>query len=132
MKRALNSILVLLFLMSSVAAYGQGALLRRANALYDREEFYEALQVYRQIQANGNELDVEHQIKVGHCYYHLNNIDQAFDVFLNLEDHLSGYDLFVSASTYHKIGFYSMAIDLYRKARPQNPRIQCQIDELIR
>ncbi|WP_026472959.1 OmpA family protein [Alkaliflexus imshenetskii] len=132
MKRALNSILVLLFLMSSVAAYGQGALLRRANALYDREEFYEALQVYRQIQANGNELDIEHQIKVGHCYYHLNNIDQAFDVFLNLEDHLSGYDLFVYASTYHKIGFYSMAIDLYRKARPQNPRIQGQIDELIR
>ena len=132
MKRARNPVMVLLLLMIPLFIFGQNDLLRRANTQFEREQFYDALTLFRQFQAAGNELSIADQIRVGHCYYQLNNIDRAFDVFLNLEEHLSGYDLFVFASTYHKIGFYSMAIELYRKARPQNPRIQGQIDALIR
>ncbi|GAO27703.1 tetratricopeptide repeat protein [Geofilum rubicundum] len=131
MKLALNSFLVFIFLVISVTAEGQGSL-RRAQSQYERGEYYEALQYYQSLMENDFPLEVEDRIRVAHCYYELNNIDEAFSAFMELEDHLSGYDLYIYASATHRFGFYEGAIDLYQRARPQNPGLQAQIDELIR
>ncbi|TCO09343.1 OmpA family protein [Natronoflexus pectinivorans] len=132
MRPYLKSIFIFLFLLSSTLAWSQGALLRRANNEYNRGEYYEALQLFQRIVASGYELDIESRIKVAHCHYDRNNIMEAWSIFSELEQHLTGHYLFLYASSTHKIGFYEGAIDLYRRARPENPRIQGQIDELIR
>jgi outer membrane protein OmpA-like peptidoglycan-associated protein len=132
MKPILSTLLVFLLLMSSVSLFGQTTQLRRAASQYDRGLHFEALQIYKQLLADGHKLDTEHRIRLGHSYYEMNDVDQAWMVFSELEDQLSGYDLFIYASATHKIGFYEGAIELYRKARPQNPTRQGQINDLIR
>jgi len=120
------------FTMVSLVSWGQKSALKKANSLYDRGEYYEALQYYNQFTGAGGDLDIPLRIKVGHCYYNLNNVETAYNIFSEYEDQLKGLDLFVYASTTHKIGFYSGAIELYRKARPQMAGRQSQIDELIK
>ncbi|MDG5800928.1 OmpA family protein [Marinilabiliaceae bacterium ANBcel2] len=122
-------IFILLLFVTEVA--GQGAMLRRADSFYERGEFYEALQLYNQVEESGYELEIDEQIRVAVCYYELNNIQEAFSLFLELEDYLGGYELFIYASTTHRFGYYEGAIDLYEKARAQNPDLRDQIDELI-
>lgn len=132
MRPSLRSILVSIFLMTCIFMWGQSSQLRKANSLFDRGEYFAALQIYNQMVTDGYELDIPTRIKTGHCFYNLNNIDKAFDVFLELEDQLSGMDLFIYASTAQKFGFYSGAIDLYKKVRPQLTGRQGHIDEMIR
>jgi len=131
MKLAFNSLLVFIFLLVSVTVSAQGSL-RRAQNQYERGEYYEALEYYKDLMDNDFSFEIEDRIKIAHCYYQLNNIDEAFSTFMEIEEHLSGYDLFVYASATHRFGFYEGAIDLYQRARPQNPSLQSQIDELIR
>lgn len=132
MRSIYQVVLALLLLLTPVVMEGQGSALRRGDAQYNRGEFYNALQYYNQVIADGYKLDQEYQIKVGHCYYQLNNVDEAYAIFSELEDKLTGYDLYIYASTTHKIGYYVGAIDLYKKAKPQNPERVGLIDELIR
>lgn len=132
MRPTYHSILIFVMVFLPVLATGQSSMYRRANTQFDRGEYYEALQIFNEIVEDGYELDAASKLKVGHCYYQLNNVDEAFNYFMEQEDKLSGYDLYVYALINHKIGFYEGAIDLYRKARSQNPERQGQIDELIR
>lgn len=131
MRLAFNSLLVLIFLFVAQSVVGQGSL-RRAINQFERGEYYEALQYYNTLIENDYPLEVEDRIRIAQCYYELNDIDEAFSAYMDLEDHLSGYDLFLYASSAHRFGFYEGAIDLYQRARPQNPSLQSQIDELIR
>ncbi len=132
MKPSLRSILLYLFLVNTAFAFSQSSQLRKAGSLFDRGEYYASLQIYNQLVKDGYELDIPTRIKTGHCYYNLNNIERAFEIFAELEDRLSGFDLFIYASTTHKFGFYSGAIALYKKARPQMTGKQGHIDEMIR
>jgi hypothetical protein len=134
MRPSIRSILVSLLLITTVSLWGQSPLLRKANSLFDRGEYFAALQLYNQMIAEDIELDVQTKINTGHCYFNLNNIDKAYEVFseLDTEGHLSGNDLFTYASTVQKFGFYSGAIDLYKKVRPQMVGKQGHIDEMIR
>jgi len=129
---SLKMFFMCIFLMMAFVTFGQKAQLKKADSFFGRGEYYEALLLYNQVVAEGHKLDIPTQIKVGHCYYNLNNIDRAFEIFMGLEDKLFGKDLFVYASTAHKVGFYSGAIDLYKKVRPQMVERQSQIDEMIR
>ncbi len=132
MRPYIKIIFALLLLLSPTLTWSQGSLLRRADNFYNRGEYFEALQHYQQLEADGYKLDIEHQIRVGRCHYERNNISEAWGILANLESHLSGYYLFVYAQANHQIEFYEGAIEWYRKARPENPRIQGRIDELIR
>ena len=133
-KFSLRMLLVYSFLMLTFVTWGQKAELKKADALYVRGEYYEALKLYNQVKDLGQTFDLKTQIKVGHCYYNLNNIDTAFEIFyeLNEQGKLSGYDLFIYALSAHKFGFYSEAIERYQQVRPQLPDKQSQIDEFIR
>jgi hypothetical protein len=50
------------------------------------------------------ELDTPTKIKTAHCYYNLNNIDKAFEIFTEFEAELTGLDLFTYASVAQKFG----------------------------
>jgi len=133
MRLALHLLLLFTLLIAPMNLSGQSAL-RRAISQFERGEYYEALQYYKSLMDNDYKFDVEDRIRIAHCYYQLNNIDEALNIFLELEEEghqLSGYDLFVYAAVVHRFGFYDGAIELYQRARPQNPRLQSQIDELI-
>lgn len=132
MRSIYQVVLALLLLLTPSIVEGQGSALRRGDAQYARGEYYNALQYYNQVVADGFKLDLEYQKKVGHCYYELNNVDEAYNIFSSMEDKLTGYDLYIYASATHKIGYYEGAIDLYKKAKPQNPERVGLIDELIR
>lgn len=133
MRLALHLLLLFTLLIAPMNLSGQSTL-RRAISQFERGEYYEALQYYKSLMDNDYKFDVEDRIRIAHCYYQLNNIDEALNIFLELEEEghqLSGYDLFVYAAVVHRFGFYDGAIELYQRARPQNPRLQSQIDELI-
>ena len=132
MKNILKPVLLTLFIATTFVTFGQKSELKKADSFFKRQEYFEALKIFEQIQDKGYKLDVPTQIKVGHCYYHLNNIEKAYEIFSELESQLSGNDLFIYASTTHKFGLYADAADLYRKARPQMAGRQSQIDEMIR
>ena len=131
-KFSLRTIFLFTFMMMAFVTFGQKSELKKADSFFNRGEYYEALQLYNKVVADGHKLEISTQIKVGHCYYNLNNIDRAFEIFMGLEDKLFGKDLFTYASAAHKFGFYSGAIELYKKARPQMVERQSQIDEMIR
>lgn len=133
MRLALHLLLLFTLLIAPMNLSGQSTL-RRAISQFERGEYYEALQYYKSLMDNDYKFDVEDRIRIAHCYYQLNNIDEALTIFLELEEEghqLSGYDLFVYAAVAHRFGFYDGAIERYQRARPQNPGLQSQIDELI-
>lgn len=133
MRLALHLLLLFTLLIAPMNLSGQSTL-RRAISQFERGEYYEALQYYKSLMDNDYKFDVEDRIRIAHCYYQLNNIDEALNIFLELEEEghqLSGYDLFVYAAVVHRFAFYDGAIERYQRARPQNPGLQSQIDELI-
>ena len=132
MKNIMKPLFLNLFLIISFVVVGQKSELKKAESFYKRQEYFEAKKIYEQIIEKGYQLDLPSQIKLGHCYYNLNNIDKAYEIFSEIENNLTGNDLFVYASTNHKIGLYAAAVDLYKKARPQMAGQQSQIDEMIK
>ena len=108
MRLALHLLLLFTLLIAPMNLSGQSAL-RRAISQFERGEYYEALQYYKSLMDNDYKFDVEDRIRIAHCYYQLNNIDEALTIFLELEEEghqLSGYDLFVYAAVAHRFGFY--------------------------
>ena len=132
MKSIRTVILTLFFILLPLVLEAQGAFLRRGDTQYNRGEYYKALQFYNQATEGGFKLSRDYQLKVAHCYYELNNVDEAWSILNEHEDALRGYDLFLYASATHGIGFYEGAIDLYQRAKPENPDRIGFIDELIR
>jgi outer membrane protein OmpA-like peptidoglycan-associated protein len=105
--------------------------LKKAESYYDRGEYFAALENYLLAQEAGLKPDIETKKKIARCYYYLNNVDKAFELFFEMEDQLSGKDIFLFASTRHRFGDYEGAIEWYEKAKKEgeNP---IQINELIK
>jgi outer membrane protein OmpA-like peptidoglycan-associated protein/tetratricopeptide (TPR) repeat protein len=122
----------MLFFMSAASLLqAQKKEIKKGNDFFERGEYYRALENFQLAEEKGAELSVDVQKRIAHCYYHLNDIDNAFTAFANLESELKGQeDLFIYASTNHKFGFYSGAIEWYEKAKKEgaNP---IQVNELI-
>jgi hypothetical protein len=110
---------------------GQSRDVRRGNSYYEQGEYFQALKMFENARDAGEDLSIQTQIRIANCYYQLNNIDAAFNLFVELEDHLKGQDLFTYASAAHGFGFYQGAIDLYNKCLDQRIGNSSQIRELI-
>ena len=123
-------VICILCLSSTMAGWSQKKELKKAVNFFDRGEYFLALDFYKQAQEKGAVLDVNDKKRTARCYYYLNDIDNAFTSFSEIEGQLSGNDVFLYASTIHKFGFYEGAIDWYEKAKSQgaNPM---QVSELI-
>ena len=124
--------IVLLFCLISFSALGQSRQVRRGNNFFEDGEYFKALEMFEEAQDAGEDLSIQTRIRIAHCYYELNNIDAAFNLFRELEDHLRGQDLFTYASATHGFGFYQGAIDLYNECLDKGIGNPAQIRELIR
>ncbi len=124
--------LVFLFLVLLVESKAQSSEVKSGNSYFAKSEYFRALQAYDAAIQNGEDLDIPAQINRAHCYYYLNNIDKAYELFALIQADLKGPDLFIYASTMQKFGFYQGAIELYKKAKEQKGGNPEQIDELIK
>lgn len=123
---------ILLFVLISISVSGQSRTVRRANSFFERGEYFRALELFEEALESGETLDVENKIRVAHCHYELNNIDVAFERFMELEEQLKGQDLLVYANVTQGVGFYEGAIDLYERCLDENIGNAGQIRERIR
>lgn len=132
MKKAKILSLFLLFIMISASLLGQSRDIRRGDTFYERGEYYKALEHYQEAEKEGADIGVDTRIRMANCHYHLNEIDQSFEMYQTLEEHLEGQDFFNYASATHKFGFYQGAIDLYEECIDKGIGNPAQIRELIR
>lgn len=116
--------------IGSLSVWSQKKELNKAVSYFDRGEYFLSLDFYKQAQDKAAVLDVADKKRIARCYYYLNDIDNAFNAFTELENSLTGNDVFLYASSIHKFGFYEGAIDWYEKSKSQgsNPM---QVNELI-
>lgn len=123
-------VICILCIVSTLAGWSQKKEMKKAVTFFDRGEYFLALDFYKQAQNKGAVLDVNDRKRVARCYYYLNDIDNAFNAFSEIESQLTGNDVFLYASTIHKFGFYEGAIEWYEKSKSQgaNPM---QVNELI-
>ncbi|RCW30220.1 OmpA family protein [Marinilabilia salmonicolor] len=124
--------LLLLFILTSAIVQGQSREVRRGNSFYEDGEWFKALELFEEARDAGEDLSVQTQIRIANCYFELNNIDDAFNLFMELEPQLKGQDLFTYAKTTHRFGFYQGAIELYNRCLDQGIGNSAQIQELIR
>jgi outer membrane protein OmpA-like peptidoglycan-associated protein/tetratricopeptide (TPR) repeat protein len=105
--------------------------LKKADSFIQKGEFFKALEVYKLAENSGVKFDLETKKKVARCYYELNNVDKAFELYTDIADYLTGNDVFLYASTTHRFGFYEGAIELYEQAlkNGENPVL---VNELIK
>ena len=118
--------------MGAATIFGQSRDIRRGDTFYERGDYFQALKHYNEAEDEGADIDTETRIKMANCHYYLNEIDQAFEMYQNLEEHLEGQDLFNYASATHKFSFYQGAIDLYQQCLDKGIGNPAQIKELIR
>ncbi|WP_169312180.1 OmpA family protein [Anaerophaga thermohalophila] len=123
--------LIMLFILSVSMVLGQSRTIRRGDKFFENEEYFKALQYYNEAKSQGEELSVDVQRRIAHCYYYLNEIDRAYNAFDDLKGKLKPEDLVNYALSAHKNGFYQEAIDLYRKTRQYNVGNQAQIKKLM-
>ena len=124
--------ILLLFSLTTVALWGQSRSVRRGNNFFEDGEWFKALELFEEARDAGEDLSIQTRIRMANCYFELNNIDDAFNLFMELEPHLKGQDLFTYAKTTHRIGFYQGAIDLYNRCLKEGIGNAAQIQELIR
>jgi tetratricopeptide (TPR) repeat protein len=122
---------ILLFVLISMTALGQSRTVRKGNKFYKDGEYFRALELYQEARSEGEELAVDIQRKIAHCYYYLNDIDNAYIAFDGLKGQLEPKDLVNYASSAHKIGSYQEAITLYGKAKEYKVGNRSEIDRLI-
>ncbi|MGQ1890506.1 OmpA family protein [Thermophagus sp. OGC60D27] len=123
--------LIAFVLLSASMVMGQSRTLRKGDKFFNDEEYFKALQYYEQAKNSGEELSIDVQRRIAHCYYYLNDIEQAFVAFDELKGKLLPEDLVNYALSAHKNGFYQRAIDLYRKTKQYNVGNQTQIKKLM-
>ncbi len=96
--------LVFCFCIQSMNAQSKDV--KKGNNYFDKAEYYRALSYYLEAQNSGETLPVDILKKVGRCYYELNNIERALTIYLDLEEELTGEDVFIYAKVLHKSGLY--------------------------
>ncbi|MCW3787035.1 OmpA family protein [Plebeiibacterium sediminum] len=136
MKKITQYIVLSLFIfLGTISVQGQSKLVNKGDSYYKKAEYYQALQSYLEAQNEGEKLSGEVKVKMGKCYYELNNIERALTTLLEVEDQLSTKDDYmVYAQVYQRSGLYAKedrgAIFWYEKALKAgaNP---VQVNELI-
>ncbi len=139
MKYIILIALVLSQLMCCVDTFGQVSkenqkkvkrLLKSANSYYEDEDYYNACNDYKAAQSLGASLSLDEQKCLARCYYQINDIEHAWELFLSMENNLTGEDVFLYASCTHQMALYDEAIVWYGRAKTEgaNP---LRVNDLI-
>ncbi|MFT3738956.1 MAG: OmpA family protein [Breznakibacter sp.] len=124
------------FMLISTFTWAQKADLKKANNFLTKGEYFKAMEIYELAQKTGLKLDLEAKKKLARCYYELNKVEKAFNLYTEINEtkELTGDDVFLYARTLHRFGFYSEeggAIEYYQKSLKHgaNPIV---VNELIK
>ncbi len=125
-----NIVFICLIIFGGISLQAQKKELKRGDNYFRKGEYYRALEEFKKAKVKGAEYDTSTLKKIGKCYFQLNDVNNAYQIFEGIVDKLEGEDLFIYAQIFHKLGGYSMAIDYYEKAKEGgvNP---LKINELI-
>ncbi len=109
----------------------QGKNIKKGDSMYKKGEYYQALLSYDKAKEDGEKINNQVKKRIANCYFQLNDIDNAFTTFNEVEDELTGEDLLTYAMTWHKIiGGYEFAIEWYEKAKAAGAH-PTKVNELI-
>jgi outer membrane protein OmpA-like peptidoglycan-associated protein len=131
MKKIIHYIVISFVLIISLQTIqAQSKLIKKGDSFYKKGEYYRALESYNLAKDAGDEFTINTKKRVANCHFHLNDIQNAFETFIEVQDDLSGEDLLTYALVNHKFGAYDLAIEWYEKAKEEggNP---VKINELI-
>lgn len=105
----------------------------KGDKLYKKGEYYLALMSYNKAKEEGENISKAVTTKIANCYFQLNDIDNAFVSFNEVEDELKGQDLLTYAKTLHKtVGGYEMALAVYERAKSEAVGVNVEeINDLI-
>ncbi|MGQ1787231.1 MULTISPECIES: OmpA family protein [unclassified Saccharicrinis] len=126
-------IFFLVFLAGMQALNAQGKNISKGDKLYKKGEYYLALMSYNKAKEQGENIGKDVTKKIANCYFQLNDIDNAFSSFNEVESDLSGQDLLTYAKTLHKtVGGYEMALPIYERAKTEAVDVNVEeINDLI-
>ncbi len=126
----------MLLCLSALNVNGQSKSVSKGDNYFKKAEYYQALQSYLEAQNDGEKLSGDVLVKVGKCYFELNNIERALTTLIEVEDNLTTQeDFMVYAQVYQRSGLYAKedrgAIFWYEKALKAgaNP---VKVNELIK
>jgi outer membrane protein OmpA-like peptidoglycan-associated protein/tetratricopeptide (TPR) repeat protein len=120
MKPLSYCIAFLLFFCIAENIHAQSSELRKANKEFDSGEYFQALEYYKAAEQAGLKPDLETQKRIARCYYYLNSIDKAFELFSDFHDKLEGHDIFLYANICQRVELYEDAITWYEKSKKAN------------
>nr|WP_319398091.1 OmpA family protein [uncultured Carboxylicivirga sp.] len=111
----LSALVGLMLIAQLVSA--QRTELRRAENLYENQDYYQALEYFNAAVEKGDE-STDTQLKIARCHFNLKDIQTAFDMYVGMESDLTNEeDLKNYASCYQQMGGYEIAIEWYNKAK---------------
>ncbi|MCQ2236383.1 MAG: OmpA family protein [Bacteroidales bacterium] len=127
------TIIAMMFLFSPEDAFGQRKELKKARSSYEDEDYYMASKNYADAIELGAELGLDDKLKLGHCYYELNEISRVYDLYNPIENDLTGDYIFYYASAIHNLPWYEEAIKWYQKAKLSDVKSKTvsEINQLI-
>jgi len=116
-----NSRILILFIMllSLTTAFGQRNELKKAKEYLANEEYYRALEYFRLAGERGANYDTQTKIEMARCFFHLKDVTEAFNRYVELENELKGEDVVNYASCWHQEGGFELAIEWYEKAKKE-------------
>lgn len=123
-------IIFLLVFVSGQILCAQGKHVKKADKLYQKGEYYQALLSYNEAKEAGEEISTDVTKKIATCYFELNDTQSAFNTFGEVMDDLSGKDLLTFAKTLQKEGGYDLAMEYYQMAKADGIRVD-EVNELI-
>lgn len=132
MKYIFTLVFIAFAFIFSPDASGQRKELKKARTSYEDGDYYIASQNFRAAVDLGAELGLDDKLKLGHCYYELNQISLVYELYNPIENDLTGDYIFYYASAIHNLPWYEEAIKWYQKAKLSHvTRTTTEINQLI-
>lgn len=135
MKYILTLVVMLSTLFYGAEAFAQKKELKKARNFYEEEEWFLALDMYSQAEELGATLTLEDRLIQARCYYNINDVSKAWELYTELSNNLTGDDVYYYAKAQQQNGAYEDAISWFEKSKLQQMSIgvnSYQINEGIR
>lgn len=121
----------IIFAFICISAFVVGKdVMEKADKLYQKGEYYQALEEYKSYKQTDVKDTLDLKIKTARAYYMLNKMEEAYRTFHDIADTLKGHDIYMYASALNKIGNYKEAIKWYYNV-PKNLEDSLEINKKI-
>ncbi|MCQ2203794.1 MAG: OmpA family protein [Bacteroidales bacterium] len=105
-------------------------ILKEANSNYSDEDYFNASNNYVAARDLGATLSLDEAKKLARSFSYINSVEHAFETFVEIENNLTGEDVFLYASTIHQMGLYDEAIVWYNRSKQEGANT-LRVNDLI-